>query len=67
VEQLGPRLGIGIGAVTVSIGVLSVEPTDQPGVADLLARADRAMYEAKKLGRNRIVMIDHGRQNGEAA
>lgn len=67
VEQLGPRLGIGIGAVTVSIGVLSVEPTDLPPMGELLERADRAMYEAKKLGRNRIVMIDHGKRNGEAA
>ena len=67
VEQMGQRLGIGAGAVTVSIGVYPVEPPDLPSVEELLRQADRAMYEAKKLGRNRIVMIDHGKRNGEAA
>lgn len=61
VEQLGPRLRLGPGAVTVSIGIYPVEPPELPAVEQLLDHADRAMYEAKKLGRNRIVMIDHGR------
>jgi diguanylate cyclase (GGDEF)-like protein len=60
VEQLGQRLGIGAGTVTVSIGVYPVEPPDLPGMEELLGLADRAMYQAKDQGRNRIVMIRQG-------
>lgn len=45
------------GALTVSVGVASLE-TGETG-ADLLARADNALYEAKDQGRNRIVMATH--------
>lgn len=74
VEALGPRLGLRPQAVTVSIGVYPVDPmADLPPVEELLVRADRAMYEAKAQGRNRIVVIDASRVNsgpqaeGEAA
>lgn len=39
--------------VTVSIGVASREPADA-GVEVLVRRADRALYEAKRAGRNRV-------------
>ncbi|MBI3312969.1 MAG: diguanylate cyclase [Candidatus Omnitrophica bacterium] len=39
--------------VTVSIGIASY-PTDATGKKDLLEKADQALYQAKKLGRNRV-------------
>ncbi len=45
--------GDGRPPVTISIGVATVRGHDRP--AELLARADRALYEAKRLGRNRLV------------
>ena len=46
--------GISIGAVTVSIGVATFrysESTDE-----LVARADKALYQAKSEGRNRVII-----------
>jgi diguanylate cyclase (GGDEF)-like protein len=40
--------------VTVSAGVATVEPGDQERSDRLLERADRALYEAKRAGRNRV-------------
>lgn len=42
---------------TVSIGVASY-PVDGRSIESLLARADRALYEAKATGRNRVVQHD---------
>lgn len=44
--------------VTMSFGVASMVPEPQDGdegMAELLRRADRAMYRSKRLGRNRVV------------
>ena len=41
--------------VTVSIGV-ATDGSDHADVADLLSRADRALYEAKHRGRDRVVL-----------
>ncbi len=46
--------GSGTVPVTISLGVASTEdPEDMPG--DLLRRADAALYEAKRRGRDRVV------------
>jgi diguanylate cyclase (GGDEF)-like protein len=41
-----------VGQVTASLGVASCREDDT--AATLLARADAALYQAKKLGRNRV-------------
>lgn len=43
-------------AVTLSIGVAQGEITDR-SIADIQKRADIAMYEAKKQGRNRVALV----------
>jgi diguanylate cyclase (GGDEF)-like protein len=42
------------GVVTVSIGVASIQGDGEQSSADVLRLADEALYEAKRLGRNRI-------------
>jgi diguanylate cyclase (GGDEF)-like protein/PAS domain S-box-containing protein len=43
----------GVGTVTVSIGAAQLAPDE--GVASWLARSDRALYQAKRSGRNTVV------------
>ncbi len=43
-------------AITISLGVASDIPADGKTPEDLLLRADRAMYEAKRAGRNQTVI-----------
>ncbi len=45
-----------LGAVTVSIGVACYRPGEI--AEDFIARCDKAMYRAKRLGRNRTVLAD---------
>lgn len=46
-------------AASVSVGV-AVAVAPGGSLADTLARADRALYQAKDLGRNRVVLADPG-------
>ena len=47
--------GKDVGAVTISIGVAHF-PVDGNTVETLLSAADKALYEAKNAGRNRVVV-----------
>ena len=40
--------------VTVSLGVAQASPDDE-SIHDVLKRADRALYQAKERGRDRVV------------
>jgi diguanylate cyclase (GGDEF)-like protein len=46
------------GIVTVSIGVSSLSPDDKMKPEELIALADRALYQAKRIGRDCIVSQD---------
>ena len=45
---------LGVEGVSVSVGVAVAHQADQP-IADLIAQADRALYRAKRAGRDRVV------------
>jgi len=53
VEQIGESLGTDAAATSVSIGLVS-HPEDGSSTEELMVAADRAMYQAKSLGKNQI-------------
>lgn len=55
VEQNVVQLSKGNYRVTTSIGVSGLRAADK-GVVDVLKRADDALYQAKRAGRNRVVV-----------
>ncbi len=44
--------------VTISLGGISFPSTDAANLDDLIRKADAAMYNAKKTGRNRLTLVD---------
>ncbi|MEG4573717.1 diguanylate cyclase [Microcoleus sp. N3A4] len=56
--------------VTVSFGVASIVPASESGAEILIAAADQALYQAKRLGRDRIQLYQpdpaSGKPNGTA-
>ena len=45
------------GRVTASVGAIALVPGETESLADLIQRADEALYEAKEKGRNRVVTV----------
>jgi diguanylate cyclase (GGDEF)-like protein len=45
-------------SVTVSIGVSSIDVSNEPNIEAALNRADKALYKAKNSGRNRVCKQD---------
>ena len=45
------------GRVTASVGAVALVPSESESLADLIQRADEALYEAKEKGRNRVVTL----------
>jgi two-component system chemotaxis response regulator CheY len=50
------HVGSELGLLTVSVGLAGSSPAHRLATSDLLAQADAALYDAKRKGRNRVVV-----------
>jgi diguanylate cyclase (GGDEF)-like protein/PAS domain S-box-containing protein len=67
-EMAGERHGrAGPHPVTVSVGLATATPDERIGAEELLDAADRALYQAKRQGRDRVVHAPALRQLATAA
>lgn len=63
VEEIGPAIGAAEDSTSVSIGLVS-HPEDGSSAEELMVAADRAMYQAKSLGKNQIAGYPRPRRAG---
>jgi diguanylate cyclase (GGDEF)-like protein len=60
-EAAIPHTASGISSrVTISLGVATLAPTQEAGYFELIKLADMALYDAKRVGRNRLVIAAPG-------
>lgn len=65
IESLGmPHADSPFGKLTVSIGVAVIVPENGLQAEELVQRADSALYRAKHLGRNRVVLAPENLEGG---
>lgn len=53
-EKIYHQGGLPSSNITVSIGFSQMHPTEKHAASELLERADKALYDAKKQGRNKV-------------
>ena len=63
VEEIAPSIGTEESSTSVSIGLVS-HPEDGSSAEELMIAADRAMYQAKSLGKNQITGYPRTRRTG---
>nr|WP_280160561.1 diguanylate cyclase [Priestia megaterium]MDH3143771.1 diguanylate cyclase [Priestia megaterium] len=48
--------------VTISVGIMTVVPSENIQLISIVHQADQALYEAKRTGRNRISVYSHHKE-----